>query len=136
MQMGVERHRKASGTLGGNMETQEQLQERIKQLEVELAAAKAKNKPTKTPELMVEYETGYVQIRRLTGKSINLPRWVIQWILENAQQILLFISTNKDMLAERNDTPAAWEHRAFLRRENLTSANPIVRKPRAKSEPA
>lgn len=118
------------------METQEQLQERIKQLEIELAAAKAKNKPTKTPELMVEYETGYVQIRRLTGKSINLPRWVIQWVLENAQKILLFINTNKHLLVDKTDDQTAIDNKQKLRREELNILNPIIRKPRAKSESA
>ena len=117
------------------METTEQLQEKIKQLESELAAAKSKTKQ-KGIELLVEYETGYLQIRRLTPKSLNLPTWVIRWILENAQQILQFMSINKNLLAEKNDTDTQKEATQLNRKENLNSSQPVVRKPRAKSEPA
>jgi hypothetical protein len=111
----------------------EEAQQIIEKLQTQLAEAN-KNKKVKEPVLMVEYETGNLQIRRLTGKSINLPTFVIRWILEHAQQILSFITANQELLAGQNDTEAMTQSRLQLRAENLTTDNPVVRKPRAKNE--
>lgn len=115
-------------------QTIEEAQQLIENLQTQLAEAKNKNKKVKEPELLVEYETGYLQIRRLTGKSINLPFWAVRWILENAQKILSFITTHQAMLAGQNDTEAMSQSRLQLRTENLASETPVVRKPRAKNE--
>src|SRR5690242_19600121 len=112
----------------------EEAQQIIEKLQTQLAEAN-KNKKVKEPVLMVEYETGYLQIRRLTGKSINLPFWAIRWVLENAQKILQFGAANKHLLADQNDTEIVAAGKLDERNINLTQMeNPVVRKPRAKNE--
>ena len=114
-------------------QTMQEAQQIIEKLQTQLAEAN-KNKKVKEPVLMVEYETGYLQIRRLTGKSINLPFWAVRWILENAQKILQFGTANKHLLADQNDDVVADGVKLVARGENLATDNPIVRKPRAKNE--
>lgn len=117
-------------------QTIEEAQQLIENLQNQLAEAKNKNKKVREPELMVEYETGFLQIRRLTGKSINLPFWAVRWILENAQKILQFGTANKALLADRNDEPQIKSAKLSLRSKNLEEggSDSVVRKPRAKNE--
>ncbi len=114
-------------------QSMEEAQQLIEKLQTQLAEAN-KNKKVKEPELMVEYETGFLQIRRLTGKSINLPIWAVIWIIEHANQILQFAKTNKHLLADKNDSVITDGEKLVARGENLISETPVVRKPRAKSE--
>lgn len=111
-----------------------QLQDRIKQLEAEVAAAKAKNSKTKEIEMRVEMETGNFQIRRLTPKSINLPTYAVRWIIEHTQQILQFFNENKNLLAEKEDSEEITQTKIANRLANLETENPVVRRPRAENK--
>jgi hypothetical protein len=107
-------------------------QARINELEQQIADKNTNKKPV---QLLVEFETGFLQIRRLTGKSINLPTFVIRWILEHAQEVLQFITANKHLLADQNDTTQTLDIKQQARLENLkNNANPVVRKPRAENK--
>lgn len=117
-----------------NQPTYEELQQKLQDTEAKLKIQEAKNKKTKEPELMVEYETGFLQIRRLTGRSINLPTWVIRWILENAQTILKFFEANKHLLAAKDDIDINTAGKQIARSHNLSFENPVVRKPRSENK--
>ncbi len=108
--------------------TQEELKQQIKNLQKQIKTL---------PELRVEFETGFVQLRRLTdGPSINLPQESLRWLYDNAGLVLDFLKTNQNLLAAKGDTEEQLNNKQTLRAANLSTENPVVRKPRAKSEPA
>lgn len=119
-----------------NSESTQELQAKIESLKAQIKATKEQMKSTpKPPELRIEFETGFVQIRRLvSGPAINLPAWAVAWMFEHAKELVDFMTKHKELLAAKDDTPEAAITRLHLREVSLRAGDSVVRPKRGMKE--